>query len=110
MLALADWRNRRENSGKSSSTEAKLSQAQTRRYDACEGCIMRTEVSLLFPLFLARFEHREERLLGDVDLPNGFHAFLAFFLLLPQLALTRNVAAIAFRRNILPHRADRFAG
>jgi hypothetical protein len=70
MLAPAVRRHPRENSGESSTPKAKLSQAKARKYDACEGCTIATEGSFLFSLFLARLEHREERLLRDVHLAN----------------------------------------
>jgi hypothetical protein len=43
-----------------------------------------------------------ERLLRDVDLAELAHALLALLLLLQQLALARDVAAVAFRGDVLP--------
>src|SRR5262245_55946778 len=68
-----------------------------------------SETSLLFPFFFACFEYGEECFLRDVDLANRLHAFLAFLLLFPKLALAGDIAAVAFCRDVLPHRANRFA-
>ena len=46
------------------------------------------------------FQHRKKRLLRDFDLAELLHAFLAFPLLGPELALPGNVAAVAFGGNI----------
>src|ERR1019366_5340446 len=46
-------------------------------------------------LRLAQLEHREERLLGHLDAPDLLHPLLALLLLLEQLALARDVAAVA---------------
>src|SRR5262249_37978332 len=58
---------------------------------------------------LIRLQHREERLLGDLDLADLLHALLAPGLLRPQFAFTRDVAAVALRGHVLLHRADRLA-
>src|SRR4029453_4348566 len=55
-------------------------------------------------------EHRQERLLRDLDLSDLFHPFLAFLLLLEQLALLRDVAAVALGGDVLAHGLDRFPG
>src|SRR5262245_54051585 len=60
--------------------------------------------------FGSHLEHRQERFLRDLDLPHPLHALLAFFLLLEELALARNVAAVALGEHVLAHRLDRFAG
>src|SRR5207247_3278167 len=54
-------------------------------------------------------EHREKRLLGDLDAAHLLHALLAFLLLLEQLALARDVAAIALGGDVLAHRLHRLA-
>ena len=43
------------------------------------------------------FQHLDECLLRDIDLPDALHSFLSFFLFLQQLPLTRDIAAVAFR-------------
>src|SRR6188768_550196 len=59
---------------------------------------------------LPDLEHRQERLLRDLHLADALHALLAFFLLLEQLALARDVATVALREHVLPERLHRFAG
>src|SRR5687768_17021630 len=54
-------------------------------------------------------EHREKRLLGDLDPADLLHSLLAFLLLLEQLALARDVAAVALGCDVLAHRLDRLA-
>src|SRR5207237_10469623 len=49
---------------------------------------------------LLRFEHLNERLLRDVDLPDALHALLSFLLLLQQFAFASNIAAVAFRGHV----------
>src|SRR5262249_52886715 len=49
-------------------------------------------------------QDREERLLRDLDAPDHLHAPLAFLLLLEKLALAADVAAVAFRGDVLAHR------
>src|SRR5579885_643925 len=44
---------------------------------------------------LAHVEHRQEGLLGNLHGADLLHALLAFLLLLQQLALARDVAAVA---------------
>src|SRR5688572_14364696 len=63
-------------------------------------------VLLIFP----RLQHRHERLLRDVDLADRFHPLFAFFLLLPQLPLAGDVAAVAFGGDVFSHRGLRLAG
>ncbi|WP_441239430.1 hypothetical protein [Bradyrhizobium sp. 930_D9_N1_4] len=46
------------------------------------------------------------RLLRDVDLAELPHLLLAFFLLLEKFALTRDVAAVAVRGDVLAQRAE----
>src|SRR5690348_3690025 len=60
-------------------------------------------------LLLPYFQHRQERLLRDLDAPDALHALLAFLLLLEQLALARDVAAVALRKHVLPQRLHGFA-
>ena len=52
---------------------------------------------------------RPECFLRDLDLPDLLHPLLAFFLLLEQLALAGDVAAVTLREHVLAHRLDRFA-
>ena len=48
--------------------------------------------------------------MGDVDFAEGFHFCFPLFLLLEELALSGDVAAVAFGGDVLAHRGDRFAG
>src|SRR5262249_18475387 len=64
---------------------------------------------LLHGSLLVRLQHRQERLLRNVYLPHLLHAFLALGLLGPQLALARDVAAVALRRHVLLQRRDALA-
>src|SRR6476660_4710300 len=57
--------------------------------------------------FGADFQHREKGLLRDLDAADALHPLLAFLLLLEQLALPRNVAAVTLREHVLPQRLDR---
>src|SRR6185436_11227939 len=63
-------------------------------------------ISSLFPVDL---EHRQERLLRDLDRADLLHTALAFLLFLQQLPLARDVAAVTLRRHVLPDRAERLA-
>src|SRR5437899_3793842 len=55
-------------------------------------------------------QHRQKRLLGDIHAAHALHAPLAFFLFLEQLALARDVAAIALGENVFAYRADGLPG
>src|ERR1051326_356450 len=63
----------------------------------------------LLRFFSSRLQHLNKRFLRDVHLADDLHAFLAFLLLLEQLALARDIATVAFRRHILPHGLHVFA-
>ena len=69
---------------------------------------------LLFPanfsLFFPDLQYREECLLRNIDLADALHPLLAFLLLLEQLALAADVAAVAFGEDVFAPGADRFAG
>src|SRR3989304_5999278 len=54
-------------------------------------------------------EDRQERLLRQLDLADLLHAFLALLLFLEQLALSRDVAAVALGGNVLAHGLDGLA-
>src|ERR1700675_2798416 len=58
---------------------------------------------------LVKLQHRHEGLLRDLDRSHSLHPFLPFLLLLQELAFARDVAAVALRQDILPHRRDRLA-
>src|SRR6478736_6006048 len=47
---------------------------------------------------------------ADVDAAYALHPLFAFFLLFEELALSRDVAAVAFGQHILTNRMDGFAG
>src|SRR5699024_5322603 len=55
-------------------------------------------------------ERGDERLLRDLDGPDVLHALLALLLLLQELALARDVAAVALGQHVLAHRTDVLAG
>src|SRR5215472_10205806 len=55
------------------------------------------------------FQRGDEGFLRDVDLAELAHLLLAFLLLVEKLALARDVAAIAFRSDVFPERADGLA-
>src|SRR6195256_1518607 len=54
-------------------------------------------------------QRRNKRFLRDVDLAELPHLLLAFLLLLQKFALARDVAAIAFRGDVLAQRAHGLA-
>src|SRR2546426_6615261 len=58
---------------------------------------------------LFNLEHCEKRLLRYLHRPDLLHSFLSFFLLLQQLALACDVAAVALRGNVLAQWANRLA-
>src|SRR3954452_1781024 len=53
------------------------------------------------------FEDGEEGFLRDLHVANLFHPLLTFLLTLQQLALSGEVAAVAFGRDVLSQRLDR---
>src|SRR5215813_1085765 len=55
-------------------------------------------------------QDRQERLLWDLDAAHLLHALLALFLLLEELALARDVAAVALRGDVFAEGADGLAG
>src|SRR5256885_16119404 len=55
-------------------------------------------------LLLPYLQHGQERLLRHLDPAHLLHALLARLLLLEQLALPRDVAAVALRDHALAHR------
>src|SRR5690606_5216855 len=57
-----------------------------------------------------RFENLDEGVLRDVDLADGLHLFLPFLLFLQQLALPRDVPAVALRGDVFAEGADALAG
>src|SRR3954447_23263607 len=62
------------------------------------------------PLRVAEVEHGEERLLRHLDGADLLHPLLAGLLLLEQLALARDVAAVTLREHVLPLRLHGLAG
>src|SRR3954451_4271479 len=58
---------------------------------------------------LVQVEHSQKRLLRSLAATDALHPLLALFLLLEQLSLTRDVAAVALREHVLPPRLDRLA-
>src|SRR3972149_2278642 len=59
-------------------------------------------------LFIHR-QHSKECFLRYLHAPDLLHALLPFLLLLEQLALAREFAAVTFGKAILPHGDDRLA-
>ena len=59
---------------------------------------------------VAELQDGQERLLGHLDAPDLLHAPLALLLLLEQLALARDVAAVALGDDVLAEGLDRLAG
>src|SRR5438132_14411251 len=59
---------------------------------------------------VAQAQGRDERLLRDLDPADALHALLAFLLLLQQLALARDVAAVALGQHVLALGLDRLPG
>src|SRR4249919_493488 len=55
-------------------------------------------------------KRRDKRFLRNIDFSELPHAFLAFLLLLQQLAFARGVTAVAFRGDVLAKGAHGFAG
>src|SRR5205823_14955276 len=55
----------------------------------------------------AQAEHGHERFLRDLDVADALHTLLTLALLLEQLALARDVAAVALGQHVLAHGADR---
>src|SRR5690606_38285406 len=51
----------------------------------------------------------EEGLLGDLDGADALHPLLPFLLLLEELALARDVPAVALGEDVLAHGPDRLA-
>src|SRR3954454_10073314 len=73
------------------------------------------DMSCLWPhssaaIFTAEVEDREEGLLGNLDAADLLHPLLAFLLLLEQLALARDVAAVTLGDDVLADGLARFAG
>src|SRR3989304_1089917 len=58
---------------------------------------------------LSHFQHRQERLLRNLDPADPLHAPLPFLLFFEQLALAGDVAAVALGQDVLAQRLDRFA-
>src|SRR5258708_13213417 len=54
-------------------------------------------------------EHCQKRFLWNLDRSDLLHPFLTFFLLLQQLALAGDVAAVALGSDVLAQRPDRLA-
>src|SRR5690242_3024423 len=57
----------------------------------------------------SHFQYSEECFLRNVHLADALHAALAFFLFFEQLAFARDVAAVAFGKDVLANRRDRFS-
>src|SRR5262249_4844924 len=55
------------------------------------------------------FPHRQNRLLRVLPLPHPLHPAFSFLLLLEELALARDVAAVALGEHVLAQRLDRLA-
>src|SRR5262252_1010864 len=64
----------------------------------------------LFDSFLADLQDREKCFLRNLDAADGLHSFLARFLLLEQLLLASDVAAVALCEHVLALRLHGLAG
>src|SRR5262245_55748724 len=84
---------------------APLRRRRGRRRIARRPCASRAPLLLA----VAEVEHGEERLLRDLDSADLLHAPLALLLLLEQLALAGDVAAVALRDHVLALRLHRLA-
>src|SRR5215510_783587 len=62
---------------------------------------------LITSVGLVNLQHRQERLLRDLDGSHLLHALLSFLLLLEQLALAGDVAAVALGEHVLAQWANR---
>src|SRR5438270_790253 len=51
---------------------------------------------------LVNLQYRQECLLRDLDRPDLLHPLFAFFLLLEQLPLSRDITAVTLREHVLP--------
>src|SRR6266508_554306 len=98
-----------------SSTAMKMASAYSRTSDlwrtgaaASRGAGASGRVSVLF-IGRSALEDRQECLLRHLDLADLLHAFLALLLLLEQLALARDVAAVALGGDVLAHGLDGLA-
>src|SRR5581483_2511428 len=65
---------------------------------------------LLFFVRLTHLQHRKERFLRNLHASDAFHPLLAFLLLLEELALAGDVAAVALGQDVFAERADGLAG
>src|SRR3989442_6374985 len=96
-----------------SNTAMKMASAYSRTSDlrragawASRGAGASGRVSVSF-IGRSALEDRQERLLRHLDLADLLHALLALLLLLEQLPLARDVAAIALGGDVLAHGLDR---
>src|SRR3954470_13914109 len=64
----------------------------------------------LLAAVVAEFEHRQERLLRDLDAPDLLHPLLSLLLALEELALARDVAAVALGDHVLAEGLDGLTG
>src|SRR5690349_8514804 len=71
---------------------------------AAVGCVTGSRGSAIAAsLLLVEPEHRQEGFLRYLDRAHRLHALLALFLLVEELALARDVAAVALRGDVLAH-------
>src|SRR5207248_463262 len=59
---------------------------------------------------VGQLQHCHKGFLGDFHVADPLHSLLALGLLLEELSLSGDVAAVAFGENVLAHRGDRFPG
>jgi len=59
---------------------------------------------------IAALEHLDEGVLRDIHLAEHLHLLFPLFLLLEQLALARDVTAVALGGDVFAHGGDGFAG
>src|SRR6478752_3292534 len=60
------------------------------------------------PLFIADLQDRQKSFLRDLDITNLFHSFFSGLLLFQQLALARDIEAIALCKHVFAQRLGPF--
>src|ERR1700721_4857591 len=97
--SAAVWRRGRRNQ---SSTRQRSPTGNASQLKATMICMNMEDLDGL--RFSSYLQHGEERLLRDFHTTQLFHALLALFLFLEQLALARDIAAVAFGEHVLAQR------
>src|SRR5579862_647278 len=77
--------------------------------EPCPRSWTRCRSSPALPHLIFQAQDGHEGFLRQLDAPDALHALFAGLLLLEQLALAGDVAAVAFGEDVLAYRADGFA-